>query len=1274
MSVLSKPLDPLNDPAVLQQIDRMGVTGDAPPVGFLDNFVPATALGLPRGLLEAGATIDTVGNRFNQGVINNLKPMLPRGAQSALRFAELENADEKEQIDTALQKVEHDFRPDPLTTGAAGQISNELTAILPRTIAAAPTGPLGMALAAGTPAGVAESARLQADGIDEDNANKIGLLTGGVVGVGSILPGGGFVKGALLDTGVAALANVGLGVGQRYGTSKVLKDAGYDAMAAQYEAFDKVGMATDFGFSVLLSGAHHLTAPEIDATLTNNNADKLTRGDGLLATDAKTGNAIDGAKSDAIRSVLDGMPVNVASRVADANLMRDPFHIEPELPPEIHQAARAAVSEVDAYDATTDRIIGLERGARPDAKNPLSSATGNGQFIKSTWLAMLAKHRPGLIEGMDVAQILELRKDPDLSREMVTQLARDNGKQLEAAGIDPDPESLYLAHHFGAGGAAKLIGADQGALMDTLLSPTELAANPTYKGKTVAQVRARFERRAAANMGKPRAPFEPAAAHAAAQTEIAGAVDLPDSVRAGLAAQYEIAARIKPEFDAAVHEIADAIGTPLDPMIPNVLKGVPRAAAKVVSDYDGDASRLKDIVRATVVIPSIGDAAATVAAIQARFGDAATMKKMDLDPAMPAPREDGYRDISFNVKIEGQTVELQANVPQMLAAKKQAHRFYQEQTEIERKVESEGRLNTPQEGARIRELVASQREIYDAAWLEATSSRNSDSVNSRPDENPVDRNLRGSAPSQASTFQSASLESGISSNSANRVPGGNDSGKGISGSPSRDSVSQAQVTDKGKAAGPLDPAEFPITGKTVEVVTERGMRLEVTYAIVDAGELVTSHDNALKANPEFPAELQPRDRDRAASEQQVAKIANSINPDLLAESPKASDGAPIIGADKVVESGNARTIALRRAYAGGKADGYRAYLLENAERFGLDPAAIDGVESPVLVRVSESEYNRAEFARQANESTVAAMSVTEVARADAKRLPDLAQLVTDDAGQINGRASSSFVAAFMRDVVGVNEVGTMSAADGSLSQAGQARIRNAVFAKAYGDADLVAMLAEQTDTNVKNIMAGMLRASGPIAKLREMMGDGARDPSLDIVPDLVAAVRKFAQLRSDGLTVAQHRAQSDMFGNSGLSPKADDLLTVLGDNARAPKRIAEFLTRWVDLANALGDPRQADVFGAKPSGDTLVSKASSDTARANAEPTRSADMFGAGARRQTVETPAQPVLTSFDADGAPVYQPMADALAEIDAELQAAIKEADGFEAGATCYIRRGVG
>ena len=55
------------------------------------------------------------------------------------------------------------------------------------------------------------------------------------------------------------------------------------------------------------------------------------------------------------------------------------------------------------------------------------------------------------------------------------------------------------------------------------------------------------------------------------------------------------------------------------------------------------------------------------------------------------------------------------------------------------------------------------------------------------------------------------------------------------------------------------------TGAATSFTTEAGSRVEAKYALMDAGDLVTSHDEGLRANPEYPAELQPRDPRRLGS-------------------------------------------------------------------------------------------------------------------------------------------------------------------------------------------------------------------------------------------------------------------------------------------------------------------------------------------------------------------------------------------------------------------------
>lgn len=431
---------------------------------------------------------------------------------------------------------------------------------------------------------------------------------------------------------------------------------------------------------------------------------------------------------------------------------------------------------------------------------------------------------------------------------------------------------------------------------------------------------------------------------------------------------------------------------------------------------------------------------------------------------------------------------------------------------------------------------------------------------------------------------------------------------------------------------------------------------------------MTSHDNGLRQNPDFPPELQPRDRGRAASEAQITKIENGINPELLAESPKASDGAPIIGEDRVVESGNARTIALRRAYDGGKADPYRQWLIDNAERFGLDPAKVAAMKQPVLARVGIGKYDRAEFARQANESAVAQMSVTEVARADAARMPDLMGLAANEDGTINAAKSAPFIRAFLAQVVSPSEHGAMMTADGALSQQGLQRIRNAVFAKAYGEPEIVAMMAESTDANVKNILAGMLRAAPAVARLKELIEAGARYP-MDITGDLVQAVRQFSQLRRDGMTVQQMLAQAGLF-DGGPSPELRNLLIGLEENSKAPKRVAELIGRVVDAVDRLGDPRQGSMFGdmATPTTPEIVTRVI-ESVRDDFEVKASGDLFKTPeveAARQVMDS--NPDMRVVLDDGTEVS--VREAMARMGDDARQADNDVKAFEAAVTCYLR----
>ena len=144
-------------------------------------------------------------------------------------------------------------------------------------------------------------------------------------------------------------------------------------------------------------------------------------------------------------------------------------------------AARAS----GAVEALVAQIIRVESAGNARAKNTRSSATGLGQFINSTWLRMMRTYRPDLAKHMSKAEMLELRFDPELSRTMVTNLARENEAFLRARGHAITPGRLYLAHFLGPSGANVALKSNQQATVLAVMGAGVVGANPFLKGKTV---------------------------------------------------------------------------------------------------------------------------------------------------------------------------------------------------------------------------------------------------------------------------------------------------------------------------------------------------------------------------------------------------------------------------------------------------------------------------------------------------------------------------------------------------------------------------------------------------------------------------------------------------------------------------------------------------------------------------------------------------------------------------------------------------------------------
>ena len=151
--------------------------------------------------------------------------------------------------------------------------------------------------------------------------------------------------------------------------------------------------------------------------------------------------------------------------------------------------AVAAGSGDEAVERLVDRIIRVESGGSATAKNPLSSATGLGQFIEGTWMRMIGTYRPDLARSLPRAEILALRFDPTLSREMVRRLAQEGEAYLRARGHEITSGRLYLCHFLGMEGANTVLSAGDDQALVVVLGQGVISANPFLTGKTVSYVK-----------------------------------------------------------------------------------------------------------------------------------------------------------------------------------------------------------------------------------------------------------------------------------------------------------------------------------------------------------------------------------------------------------------------------------------------------------------------------------------------------------------------------------------------------------------------------------------------------------------------------------------------------------------------------------------------------------------------------------------------------------------------------------------------------------------
>jgi hypothetical protein len=332
-------------------------------------------------------------------------------------------------------------------------------------------------------------------------------------------------------------------------------------------------------------------------------------------------------------------------------------------------------------------------------------------------------------------------------------------------------------------------------------------------------------------------------------------------------------------------------------------------------------------------------------------------------------------------------------------------------------------------------------------------------------------------------------------------------------------------------------AQVPATqlGARDVAVDARGGRVDVQYAVVEAEQLLGSHNASGIANPAY--------------------------------------GPGAAGQLRAV-AGNARVAGLQRGYEMGTTAAYREALAADASH-GIPADVIKGMRRPVLVRLMPADQVTADIGDRTNVAGVSALSTVDQAANDAQRVKLEAIEFAED-----GSPTPDAVKRFVQGMPAPEQAGLIDR-NGAPTRQAVDRLLAATFKKAYGDDELVNLYAAATDPEARNVINGLGQAAGAMARL-----EGAGD--LDIRPAVVAAAKAAVNARRAGVKLEDFAKQVDLESD----PVTTAVTGIFARNARSPKKIATELQEIAGFIADQVDRPAADMFGdvPKPTRADVVAK------------------------------------------------------------------------------------
>jgi hypothetical protein len=323
------------------------------------------------------------------------------------------------------------------------------------------------------------------------------------------------------------------------------------------------------------------------------------------------------------------------------------------------------------------------------------------------------------------------------------------------------------------------------------------------------------------------------------------------------------------------------------------------------------------------------------------------------------------------------------------------------------------------------------------------------------------------------------------------------------------------------AGSEIDPTRL---GRTDTVTGSDGKKVPIQYGVIEAGEVIPSHN--------------------------ADGTKNSAYVD------------PSVPAFRAITNG--RVAGLQAAYNQGTATDYRNALL-NDDLHGIDKNVIEGMQNPMLVRVMPMDQVNANTGDVSNTGAGLSFNIVEQAKNDTNRL-DLSTVSFTDAGDVSQQTIRDFIKAMP-----TTEQGNLIDKQGNPTKQAVERVDAAIFQQAYGNDKLTELAFQARDEEARNIVRALNMAASKAIRLTDA-GD------YDVRPLVNEAVEIAINARRNNTSLSDAAKQADMTTN----PMANQIVQMFADNSRSSKAIGENLSNLFDNAYNEVSKEGADMFGEVP--------------------------------------------------------------------------------------------